>query len=154
MVQLVIVSPGMYSFICKQERKNPLRGKIMNASEIDRTTVLHAAKVAALWSTSAEIEGSDADNLDDIFSPEDISGETETKLIELIDNFFDLAYDLLDDYPLTAEQLGHDLILTANRHGAGFWDRGLGELGEKLTTLAHSLGGYQLYVGDDGKLYV
>lgn len=28
---------------------------------------------------------------------------------------------------------GHDLWLTENGHGAGFWDRGLGELGEKLT---------------------
>ena len=26
---------------------------------------------------------------------------------------------------VSAEQCGHDFILTANRHGAGFWDRGL-----------------------------
>ena len=51
------------------------------------------------------------------------------------------------------KQLGHDLWLTRNRHGAGFWDRGLGEIGDKLTELAHSYGGVTLYIGDDGKIY-
>jgi hypothetical protein len=50
------------------------------------------------------------------------------------------------------EQLGHDLWLTRNHHGAGFWDRGLAG-GGKLTELAHCLGECDLYVGDDGKLY-
>jgi len=36
--------------------------------------------------------------------------------------------------------LGHDLWLTRNGHGAGFWDRGLGELGERLSEAARSLG--------------
>ena len=51
------------------------------------------------------------------------------------------------------KQLGHDLWLTRNRHGAGFWDRGLGEIGDKLTELAQSYGGVTLYIGDDGKIY-
>ena len=51
------------------------------------------------------------------------------------------------------EQLGHDLWLTRNYHGAGFWDRGLGEIGDKLTELAHSYGDVTLYIGDDGKIY-
>ncbi len=37
-----------------------------------------------------------------------------------------------------AEHFGHDFALTRNHHGAGFWDRGLGDLGDRLTTLAHS----------------
>lgn len=130
----------------------------MKASEFDRSVVLQHAKIAALWSTTgdegAELNGVACENLDDVFTPEDVTGEAETELVQLIDNFFDLAGDLLDEYPMTAEQMGHDIILTTNHHGAGFWDRGLGELGTKLTDIAHSLGGYQLYVGDDGKLYV
>lgn len=51
------------------------------------------------------------------------------------------------------KQLGHDLWLTRNRHGAGFWDRGLGEIGDKLTELARSYGDVTLYIGDDGKIY-
>jgi hypothetical protein len=53
----------------------------------------------------------------------------------------------VDGYSI--EQAGHDFWLTRNRHGAGFWDRGLGEVGDKLTEAAHSEGGVDLYVGDD-----
>ena len=126
----------------------------MKASDFDRDVVLEHAKIAALWSTTTTVEDADYECLDEAFTADEIDGEAEKTLVELIDNFFDLAGDLLDDYPMTAEQMGHDIILTTNRHGAGFWDRGLGELGTKLTDIAHSLGGYELYVGDDGKLYV
>ncbi|AON97513.1 hypothetical protein SEA_CHEWYVIII_93 [Rhodococcus phage ChewyVIII] len=36
---------------------------------------------------------------------------------------------------------GHDLLLTRDHHGVGFWDRGLGELGEYLTLCAGAIGG-------------
>lgn len=36
--------------------------------------------------------------------------------------------------------MGHDFWLTRNGHGAGFWDRGLGELGDRLTDAAHAYG--------------
>ena len=51
------------------------------------------------------------------------------------------------------DQLGHDLWLTRNGHGAGFWDRGLGELGDALTEAAKRQGSRDLYVGDDGLIY-
>lgn len=38
-------------------------------------------------------------------------------------------------------------------HGAGFWDKGLGEVGDLLTRDAESFGGADLYVGDDGKIH-
>lgn len=41
-----------------------------------------------------------------------------------------------DDWP---GQFGHDLALTRNGHGTGFWDRGLGEAGDVLTDWAESL---------------
>lgn len=41
----------------------------------------------------------------------------------------------------TAEEYaGHDFWLTRNGHGAGFWDRGLGELGDRLTAAAKGYG--------------
>lgn len=55
---------------------------------------------------------------------------------------------------LGMEHAGHDFWLTRNHHGAGFWDRGLGELGDRLTAASHPYGTSDLYVGDDGKLYV
>lgn len=48
---------------------------------------------------------------------------------------------------------GHDFWLTRNHHGAGFWDRGLGEVGNMLTTAAHKWPEVDLYVGDDGLVY-
>ena len=57
----------------------------------------------------------------------------------------------LDVSGIDSSQLGHDFWLTRNRHGAGFWDRGLGELGQKLTDLAHAAGGCDLYVTEDEK---
>lgn len=47
---------------------------------------------------------------------------------------------------------GHDFWLTRNRHGAGFWDRGLGDVGRRLTDAAHAYGEVNLYVGDSGKV--
>jgi hypothetical protein len=42
-------------------------------------------------------------------------------------------FELLTSAKVRAAQCGHDLVLTANRHGTGFWDRGLGAAGEVLT---------------------
>lgn len=125
----------------------------MSASEFNRQVVLNAAKATALWSTPAE-EEDDYEMLDEVFNISHVEGEAEVKLIELIDKFFEKAGDLLDGYPMDAAQIGHDLILTTNGHGAGFWDRGLGELGQKLTAVCEDLDEYTLYVGDDGNLYV
>lgn len=55
---------------------------------------------------------------------------------------------------LDAGAIGHDFILTANRHGAGFWDRGLGERGQRLTEAAHPYGELILYTAGAGKLYI
>jgi len=50
--------------------------------------------------------------------------------------------------------LGHDFALTRNRHGAGFWDLGLGELGDRLTEAANVYGSVDVYLGDDDQVYV
>lgn len=39
-----------------------------------------------------------------------------------------------------ASYAGHDFWLTRQHHGAGFWDRGLGALGQRLTEAAHAYG--------------
>lgn len=39
-----------------------------------------------------------------------------------------------------SQSFGHDFYLTREGHGTGFWDRGLGELGEYLNTIAKSYG--------------
>ncbi|QAY17429.1 hypothetical protein SEA_IDYN_81 [Gordonia phage IDyn] len=53
------------------------------------------------------------------------------------------------------EHFGHDLLLTRDQHGAGFWDRGLGDLGDYLTAVADGYGEHdELYpdtVGPNGE---
>lgn len=51
------------------------------------------------------------------------------------------------------ESAGHDFWLTRNGHGTGFWDRGLGEVGDKLSEVCKPYGSVDLYVGDDGKIH-
>lgn len=52
------------------------------------------------------------------------------------------------------DHAGHDFWLTRNGHGAGFWDRGMGDLGERLSKASKAHGGADLYQGDDGKFYL
>jgi hypothetical protein len=62
----------------------------------------------------------------------------------------------LDDLLQVVEQpgyswanAGHDFWLTRNGHGAGFWDRGFGEIGERLSNLARPYGGLDLMVDEE-----
>lgn len=58
-----------------------------------------------------------------------------------------------DDYD--ESQAGRDFWYSRNRHGVGFWDRGLaGNLGDVLTDMAHAAGSRYAYLGDDGKVYI
>jgi hypothetical protein len=50
------------------------------------------------------------------------------------------------------EAAGIDYALTRNGHGAGYWDRGLGMLGEALTQLARPYGSRYLMVSLDGSI--
>jgi len=54
----------------------------------------------------------------------------------------------------TWARAGHDFWLTRNHHGAGYWDRGLEEVGELLTNAAQARGEKDLYRGDDTLLYL
>jgi len=45
-------------------------------------------------------------------------------------------------------QIAHDFWLTRNGHGAGFWGRGIEELGERLTELAESYSERHLWLND------
>lgn len=52
----------------------------------------------------------------------------------------------------TMAQAGHDFWLTRQGYGAGFWDRGLGVIGEKLSEAARKAGEVYSYIDDEGKL--
>ena len=58
------------------------------------------------------------------------------------------------------EQIGHDYVLTTGGHGVGFWDRGLGDAGDRLTEVCRAeRAEWSLYEasqhinGEPGKVY-
>ncbi len=57
------------------------------------------------------------------------------------------------DAGMTIAAFAYDYWLTRNSHGAGFWDRGLGELGDNLSDMATIQGSVYAYAGDDGLIY-
>ena len=44
----------------------------------------------------------------------------------------------------TPAQNGHDFFLTRNHHGTGFWDRGYGVVGERLSNASKAYGTWEL----------
>lgn len=113
--------------------------------------ILHAYLTCALWSSTQDNEKP----FDDDFEIEDFAPESVQSAENEINDFLSLlkAENITWEEHLDEGQFGHDFWLTRNRHGVGFWDRGLGSLGEKLTKWAHSYGSSDVYLGDDGKVY-
>ena len=114
---------------------------------------------AALWSSTDESTPDGGEPMDANYDIDDIAPETLAGIVEdcrrfQAENAADLA---LYDHPQwsAAELGGHDLWLTRNRHGTGFWDRDYlpEDAGERLTAAAHKCGEIDLYVGDDGLIY-
>ena len=123
----------------------------------------HAYIVCALWSSTDNSTPAGGDPLDQNYAITDIAPEALERIKADCGQFQQAHADLLAQaysrYAVTdgsspEEYAGHDFWLTRNGHGAGFWDRGLDEVGEQLTTAAHSMGGSDIYPGDDGNLYV
>jgi hypothetical protein len=82
------------------------------------------------------------------------SPETIAKVKEDCEKFQQANKTDLEAYQeATGYTGGVDLWLTRNHHGAGFWDRGLGDVGERLTD-ASRLGECDAYLGDDGFIYL
>ena len=120
---------------------------------IDLQAMLAGYLECALWAST----GDDDRPLDDTHCETDISEESQAQAREDCADFVrgcvTAGIDLDELYPRNASGIGHDLWLTRNHHGAGFWDRGFGELGDRLSKLAHLMGSRDAYVGDDGLVY-
>jgi len=111
----------------------------------------------ALWS-SCDDEGNELDGLYELY---DFADEANASIHETIQDWLDLldVEDIDWRSGWSPEQLGHDFWLTRNGHGAGYWDRYSGadlreDLGNVLSALCKPYGTSDVYVGDDGKLYV
>jgi hypothetical protein len=121
-----------------------------NTEFYDIDTILDHYITCALWSSTEGDEGTPMDSLDAELAPEakEAMRKDCAAFVALID---ELGIDATQNWG--AEQLGHDLWLTRNGHGAGFWDRGHDE-GDALASAARSMGQCDLYLGDDGAIYM
>lgn len=112
---------------------------------MDNFTIQYIA--TALWAeTGADGEPLDANHDTDDFAPEAIArAESDCA------RFRELAGDAIAG---REDQAAHDLWLTRNGHGAGFWDGDWPEPASTvLTDAAHAMGECYAYVGDDGRVY-
>jgi hypothetical protein len=104
----------------------------------------------ALWSSSGfdSDESLEAQN----YGPDDLTAEAFDAIRRECRDF--VLANIADLAGIDPAQSGHDFWLTRNHHGAGFWDRGLGEVGTRLTAAAHAYGESDLYIGDDDLIHV
>lgn len=117
----------------------------MTGAEYD--DVFDAYVVCALWASTDD----DGTPMDTNYTDDDITPESLAAMRADVEAFCEAEAADLDG--INPEQIGHDFWLTRNHHGAGFWDRGLGDVGDRLTKAAQAYGSSDLYVGDDGKVY-
>lgn len=104
----------------------------------------------ALWSSTDESNDAGGEPLDSNYGPEDI---TRVALLEMVADCRSFQADNADDLAgLDSEQCGHDFWLTRNGHGAGFWDRGLGALGDRLSAASKVYGSVDL-MAHRGRIY-
>lgn len=108
---------------------------------------------ALLWSSSdIDEDGEGHEGLEGF----ELTPEANKKSLHDCLDFMEMYKDLIDDAcekhsHYNWSQAGHDFALTRNHHGAGFWDRGIGEIGDTLTEACQSLGSVTLFVNSDEK---
>ena len=114
-------------------------------AEID--AMLDASGECALWSSTDDIGAP----LDRGYSREDIDRHTLAMMRRDVVAFLSANEEEIDGL---IDRAGHDLWLTRNRHGAGFWDGDWPEpAATRLTESAHKMGEFELYIGDDGRIH-
>lgn len=95
----------------------------------------------------------DGEPVDDLYDQHDLADEAWREIKQDISDFLEDAMPLILQTNMTWEQAGHDFALTRNGHGAGYWDRGLGVVGNELSEMASAQGSQHIEVGDNGQLY-
>lgn len=134
-----------------------------SAAEIDAAT--DSALECLAWSTPTDsyADYGEGGHLDDSeFDFSDAARETMRGIIDdfMSDDTVSRLFDLLTalGVPFSPEQIGHDFILTANGHGAGFWDRDYRTRPkaalDALSDIVRPFGEIDAYVSDAGQIEV
>lgn len=119
---------------------------------IDTENVLIAYIETALWSSCDDED----EPMNRNHTNKDIHPDTLSRMRRDVTEFVNANYtDLASWVGCTSaeQQSGHDLWLTRNGHGAGFWEDEWDGPGSILTRAAEAMGTFDLYIGDDGKIH-
>ena len=122
---------------------------IANTSQIQEFVAAYIE--CALWSSVDDNE----ESFDANYTQDDIADESMASIVSDCVDFFAANLLTFNDTPdeYDVSQAGHDFWLTRCGHGAGFWDRGLGDVGEILTAASKVYGNIDPMLSDDGKIY-
>ncbi len=106
----------------------------------------------ALWSSSDDSD--EAEYLDSEYSIDDFDPATLKGMRDEIEVFVHKFFELVDDKDehTSIGNFVHNVWLTRNSHGAGFWDAGY-KNGGVLTEECIGIGEVNLYIGDDKKIH-
>jgi hypothetical protein len=110
--------------------------------------------LAVLWTGLAWPDGGEGEPvpLDSLYDVEDVDPACIAGVRSELAGFVrGAAADLCG---MDAAQAGHDFLLTRDGHGVGFWDRGLGERGARLSDAARAYGESCVYVTPAGRVWV
>lgn len=119
----------------------------------DINKILNSYLVCALWSS---LDDND-ENFDSNYSATDFTENFINKSVADINHFLKLVDDANLSESLKQwddEQIGHDLWLTSNGHGAGFWDRNFKDDDKILSLVGFGtdLRDIYLYLNADNKI--
>lgn len=109
---------------------------------------------AMIWASTDE----DDRPMDEDYNIDDLAPETLERIkvdcLRFVTAYRDVLRKVMGFNSYDWGSAGHDFWLTRCGHGAGFWDRGMGEHGDELTEACEVYGNLDLYVGDDDQLYL
>jgi len=114
----------------------------------------HAYVACALWSSMDQSDETGGEPLDKNYGIEDIDPQSLERMAAECSQFQTEQAPLLEQAGSEAQN-GRDFWLTRNGHGTGFCDSEYpSDVGEQLTARCRVAGERDLYVGDDGKVYL
>lgn len=131
----------------ESKRKGALTA-LAEALDYDVHTFVEGYTKALLWTSTDERDTP----LDEHYDTGDLSEAATDQVFEDCLQFIAENYEAVRQYEALGhgpESAGHDFWLTRNGHGAGFWDRGAGALGEALSKQSRLWGEAFAYVVEE-----
>ena len=122
---------------------------------IDIDKMAHGYINGALWVECSHVGEFEDDSFQDCgFDAGDLTAEAYYMVVDLCKDYLAKVGNLVDHADMEDSDVGYNLYLTIAGHGAGFWDRGLGKIGEDLSDLCDGLPALRFFVTDENKIEV